>query len=53
MWKLLQIELFKIFKRPRTYISFIAITFLVGLIQMGLKLDGKAYISTGPFKNLK
>jgi ABC-2 type transport system permease protein len=44
MWKLLQIELFKIFKRPRTYISFIAITVLVGLIQLGLKMDGNAYV---------
>ncbi len=44
MWKLLQIELFKIFKRPRTYISFIAITALVLIIQLGLKIDGKAYI---------
>jgi ABC-2 type transport system permease protein len=45
MWKLLQIELFKIFKRPRTYISFIAITALVGVIQLGLLIDGEAYIS--------
>jgi ABC-2 type transport system permease protein len=44
MWKLLQIELFKIFKRPRTYISFGAITALVLVIQMGLWVDGKAYI---------
>ncbi|TDH22977.1 hypothetical protein EXU57_18090 [Segetibacter sp. 3557_3] len=44
MWKLLQIELFKIFKRPRTYISFAAITALVGIIQFGLKLDGTAYM---------
>ncbi len=44
MWKLLQIELFKIFKRPRTYISFAAVTALVLVIQMGLKLDGKSYI---------
>ncbi|MGI8636612.1 MAG: ABC transporter permease [Segetibacter sp.] len=44
MWQLLQIELFKIFKRPRTYISFAAIAGLVGIIQFGLKLDGKMYI---------
>lgn len=44
MWKLLQIELFKIFKRPRTYISFAAITAIVLLIQLALYLDGKAYI---------
>jgi ABC-2 type transport system permease protein len=45
MWKLLQIELFKIFKRPRTYISFVAITALVVIIQLGLRLDGQAYIA--------
>lgn len=44
MWKLLQIELYKIFKRPRTYISFAAITALVGVIQFGLKVDGNTYI---------
>ncbi len=44
MWKLLQIELFKIFKRPRTYISFAAVTALVVVIQLGLKIDGNAYI---------
>jgi ABC-2 type transport system permease protein len=44
MWKLLQIELFKIYRRPRTYIAFAAITALVGLVQLGLKVDGKAYM---------
>ncbi|HEX8462664.1 MAG TPA: ABC transporter permease subunit [Segetibacter sp.] len=44
MWKLLQIELFKIFKRPRTYISFGAVTALVLIIQLGLKIDGQPYI---------
>ena len=44
MWKLLQIELYKIFKRPRTYISFAAITALIGIIQLGLKMDGQAYV---------
>lgn len=43
MWTLLQIELYKIFRRPRTYISFIAIAALTIMIQLGLKLDGKAY----------
>jgi ABC-2 type transport system permease protein len=45
MWKLLQIELFKIFKRPRTYISFAAITAIVLLIQLALYLDGDEYVS--------
>jgi ABC-2 type transport system permease protein len=44
MWKLLQIELFKIFKRPRTYISFGAVAALVLIIQLGLKIDGQPYV---------
>jgi len=44
MWKLLQIELYKIFRRPRTYIAFAAITALICLIQLGLKVDGVAYV---------
>lgn len=44
MWTLLQIELFKIFKRPRTYIAFAAIAAIVVLIQLALYLDGKTYI---------
>jgi ABC-2 type transport system permease protein len=44
MWTLLKIELFKIFKRPRTYIAFGAIAAIVFLIQIALKYDGKSYI---------
>jgi ABC-2 type transport system permease protein len=44
MWKLLQIELYKIFRRPRTYIAFGAITALIAAIQLGLKVDGEAYV---------
>lgn len=44
MWKLLRIELFKIFKRPRTYIAFGAIAAIVFLIQIALKFDGKSYV---------
>jgi ABC-2 type transport system permease protein len=44
MRTLLQIELFKIFKRPRTYIAFGAIAAIVFLIQVALKYDGKSYI---------
>jgi len=44
MWTLLQIELFKIFKRPRTYISFAAIAAIVVLIQMAFYFDGDTYI---------
>lgn len=44
MWQLLKIELFKIFKRPRTYISFVAILVIVFVIQLALLADGKTYI---------
>lgn len=44
MWNLLQIELFKIFRRPRTYISFAAIAAMILIIQLGLKFDGKSYL---------
>jgi len=44
MWKLLKIELLKIFKRPRTYIAFGAIAVIVFLFQIALKFDGKSYL---------
>ncbi|MFT3825675.1 MAG: ABC transporter permease subunit [Chitinophagaceae bacterium] len=44
MWTLLQIELFKIFKRPRTYIAFVAITVIVLLIQLAFYVDGETYV---------
>lgn len=44
MWVLLKIELFKIFKRPRTYIAFGAVTAIVILFQVGMKFDGKSYL---------
>lgn len=44
MWTLIQIELFKIFRRPRTYIAFVAVAGLIGIIQFGLKLDGDSYV---------
>ncbi len=44
MGQLLRIELFKIFKRPRTYIAFGAIAAIVILIQVALKFDGKSYV---------
>ena len=44
MWPLLQIELLKIFRKPRTYISFGAIAVMVIIIQIALKSDGKSYI---------
>lgn len=44
MWTVLRIELFKIFKRPRTYIAFIAIAAIVILIQLAFYVDGESYI---------
>jgi ABC-2 type transport system permease protein len=44
MWQLLRIELLKIFKKPRTYISFSAIAVMVIIIQIALKFDGQSYI---------
>jgi ABC-2 type transport system permease protein len=43
MWQVLQIELYKIFKRPRSYISFVAIAALILMVQFGLKVDGQEY----------
>jgi ABC-2 type transport system permease protein len=42
--KLLQIELFKIAKRPRTYISFGALAVLILLIQLALKANGHEFV---------
>jgi len=44
MLAILQIELFKIFRRPRTYISFAAITAMVAIVQVGLKYEGQSYL---------
>ena len=44
MLTVLQIELFKIFKRPRTYIAFVAITAIVVLIQLAFYADGESYV---------
>lgn len=47
MWKLLKIELFKIFRRPRTYIAFAAIAAIISLIQLALYSDGEAFLQFG------
>jgi ABC-2 type transport system permease protein len=44
MWTLLQIELFKISRRPRTYIAFIAIAAIVFIFQFAFKADGQSYM---------
>ena len=38
MWTLLKIELFKIFRRPRTYIAFGAVAAIVILFQVGIEI---------------
>ncbi len=45
MWSLLQIELFKISKRPRTYIAFAAIAAIVMIFQFAFKADGQSYMN--------
>lgn len=44
MWTLTRLELFKIFKKPRTYIAFAAIALIIALIQLALKSDGENYM---------
>jgi ABC-2 type transport system permease protein len=53
MWQLLQIELLKIFRKPRTYISFGAVAAMVIIIQIALRYDGQSYIDfiTGSLKD--
>ncbi|CAN5800827.1 hypothetical protein BH10BAC3_BH10BAC3_25740 [soil metagenome] len=41
---LLKIELYKVFRKPRTYISFIAIAVVVLLIQLAMKADGPTWV---------
>lgn len=44
MWQLLQIELYKIFKRPRTYIAFAVIGLIILLVQVAMKFGGEEYV---------
>ncbi len=45
MWPLLQIELYKISRRPRTYIAFAAISAIVLIFQFAFKADGQSYMN--------
>lgn len=45
MISLLKIEIFKIFKRPRTYIAFAVIALIIFLIQVALKFGGEEYVT--------
>lgn len=44
MWTITRIELFKIFKKPRTYIAFAAIGLIIILIQLAMFADGESYM---------
>ena len=44
MMSLLKIEIFKIFRRPRTYIAFSVIGLIILLIQVALKFGGEEYV---------
>ncbi|MEO6490019.1 MAG: ABC transporter permease subunit [Ferruginibacter sp.] len=45
MFELLRIELYKISKRSRTYIAFVAITAIAGIFQFAFKADGESYMN--------
>jgi ABC-2 type transport system permease protein len=45
MWKLVSIELYKISRRPRTYIAFVAVAAIVGIFQAAFKMDGQSYLN--------
>lgn len=44
MWTVTRLELFKIFKKPRTYIAFAAIGLIILLIQLAMYADGESYL---------
>jgi len=44
---IVNIELYKIFRKPRTYIAFGAVAAIVGLIQLGFYADGESYMQFG------
>jgi ABC-2 type transport system permease protein len=44
MWSLLQIELYKIAKKPRTYIAFASIAVVVFIFHGAFKADGASYL---------
>jgi ABC-2 type transport system permease protein len=45
MWSLLQIELYKISKRPRTYIAFASIAAIIFIFHGAFKADGSSYLN--------
>lgn len=47
MREIISIELYKIFRKPRTYLAFAAVAAIVGLIQLGFYVDGETYVQFG------
>lgn len=43
MWQLLRIELYKIFRKPRTYISFVTVAAITALVQIALVANGQEF----------
>ena len=43
-WSLFKTELYKVFAKPRSYIGFIAIAVIVGLIQFAMYVDSDTFI---------
>src|ERR1043165_3920815 len=43
MWQLLRIELYKIFRKPRTYISFATVLAITTLVQLALMANGQEF----------
>src|SRR5438128_1155289 len=43
-WSLFKTELYKVFAKPRSYIGFIAIAIIVGLIQFAMYVDSDNFI---------
>lgn len=47
MREIISIELYKIFRKPRTYLAFAAVAAIVILIQLGFYVDGETYVQFG------
>ena len=43
-WNLFKTELYKVFAKPRTYIGFIAVAVIVGLIELAMYIDSENFI---------
>ena len=45
MWSLVRIELFKVFRKPRTYIAFAAVLLVIGLIHVAIGASSIHYLA--------